>query len=643
MTAVFLKLLNISLTASIVVLVVILLRLILRRAPKFINCILWAIVGARLCLPFTIESKLSLVPAGEPVQMPSGNLVDAVPQADYVGEAAPTVFEQFIGAASVIWIVGIVLMLAYAFVSYVALKRKVSASIADRGCYICDNISTPFILGVIHPRIYLPSNLKGRERIFVLAHERAHIKRFDNLWKPLAYILLTVYWFNPVMWVAYILLSRDIELACDEKVAKKLKQNDIIEYSETLLNLGVTRFRVAACPVAFGEVSIKTRVRNVLNYKKPAFWIIIAAIVVCIIVAVCFLTARPKDKEDTPNAETEETRITKETESAAPGEHAHTWESEAEAEVSCTVDGITKFTCSDCGETYTETHEKTGHSYKSAVTTTATCSVKGVITYTCENCGDVYTEETDIAPDDHTYTFNTTREPTCVDAGSRTYTCVGCGDSYTEEYYYDNPLYGHSYDITGSTVKCFEDGEIFYKCRYCGKEDTKPGKANGHEWNSATCTEPLTCKNCGETKGEPYGHKLNDKNYCTRCGKYVHGINITGFRGTDTKIYQEDGYFTITNCRADYSDELGVTIYFTIDCTNLQGYDMGAPPNIGCPNYMIQLINKDTGEVVQKSYSGGKWDLPGVYEWEHSFYGGHIGVPPGDYIVEFTPKPPYSN
>ena len=220
------------------------------------------------------------------------SVVDGVQGADYdMPRTAAGIKHITAEKLAKIWIVGIGVMLLYAAVSYMLLYTKTRASLKLEGnVYICDDIDTPFILGVFAPKIYLPSMLTAEERECVMAHEKAHLKRFDNLWKPLGYIIFSVYWFNPVMWAAYILLCRDIELACDEKVISDKTMDFKKQYAMALLNCSSHRKIVSACPLAFGEVSVKTRIRTVLNYKKPTFWIIIAAVAACVVVTVCFMT-----------------------------------------------------------------------------------------------------------------------------------------------------------------------------------------------------------------------------------------------------------------------------------------------------------------------------------------------------------------
>ena len=309
MAAVFLKLLNLSISASWLVLAVLVLRLISKRSPKWVNVLLWGIVALRLVLPFSIESALSLIPSAETVS-PAAVQFDPAPTitsgVSVIDNAVnPSLSEHFsaVPTASVnplyvwteiagwVWLIGLGAMLLYALVSYLRLRRRVSVSLPVQDhIYLCDAISSPFILGVVKPRIYLPSGLDEVQRQNVLSHERAHLARRDHWWKPLGFALLAVYWFNPVLWLAYTLLCRDIELACDERVIRTMDESAVKTYSTVLLACSMPRKAVITCPLAFGEVGVKERVRNALHYKKPAFWVVAASVAVCVVVAVCFLT-----------------------------------------------------------------------------------------------------------------------------------------------------------------------------------------------------------------------------------------------------------------------------------------------------------------------------------------------------------------
>lgn len=308
MEALFLKLFNMSITASWLVLAVVILRLLLKKAPKAVTVFLWALVGIRLICPFSFESVLSLIPSAEtvPEAMLAGsdfNIDTGLSAVDsringylddrYIeGVTVPAGNGMTVmGFISVIWLVGIAVMLIYTLISYLKIHRKVREAVPyNENIWVCDRISAPFILGVFRPRIYLPSDIDKQDEEYVIAHERAHLKRRDHLIKPLGFLLLTVYWFNPVMWIAYILLCRDIELACDEKVIKTMGIEIKKPYSEALINCSLPRRSIAACPLAFGEVGVKSRIKSVLNYKKPAFWVVIVALALCVILPIVFLT-----------------------------------------------------------------------------------------------------------------------------------------------------------------------------------------------------------------------------------------------------------------------------------------------------------------------------------------------------------------
>ncbi len=313
MSDIFLKLLNMSINAGWVALAVIILRPILYKAPKYIRCILWAFVGIRLIFPFNIESVLSLLPSSETVppdivysKVPTihsgvpllNNTVNPIISSELAPDPTASVnpVQIILFIASILWIVGLVALLTYTTVSYIRIKFKVrEAVLFEDNIYICDRVDTPFILGIAWPRIYLPSSMNNSDREFVVAHERSHLVRRDHIWKPLGFLLLSVYWFNPLLWAAYILLCKDIELACDEKVISYFGSEIKKDYSTALINCSVPRKILAACPLAFGETEVKSRIKSVLNYKKPTFWVVAVSLILCIAVAVCFLT-NPKDK-----------------------------------------------------------------------------------------------------------------------------------------------------------------------------------------------------------------------------------------------------------------------------------------------------------------------------------------------------------
>ena len=310
----FLKIINMSISASWLIFAVLILRLVLKKAPKWVNVLLWGIVAIRLICPFSFESALSLIPSAEtfPKKIISGPSFDVQSGItpvdnrinDYLGDRY---FEGVTVPANngntimtiltIVWTIGILLLVAYTVISYWRLHREIDTAVRYKdNIFQSENVSSPFVLGLIKPRIYLPFKLDGQDMEHVVAHEQAHIRRKDHWWKPLGFLLLTIHWFNPLMWLAYVLLCRDIELACDEKVIKGLSNEQRADYMQALVACSVNRRMIAACPLAFGEVGVKERVKSVMNYKKPAFWVIIIAVIVCVGVAVCFLTNPKQDR-----------------------------------------------------------------------------------------------------------------------------------------------------------------------------------------------------------------------------------------------------------------------------------------------------------------------------------------------------------
>ena len=308
MSELFLKIVNMSISASWVVIAVLTLRFCLKKAPKWVNVLLWGIVAARMVFPFSIESVLSLIPSAETIsptvmmeQTPS--VQTGVPALNHVinpvisGSFTPAPgasanpLQIWIPVLAWIWLFGIAALFLYSAVSYWRLRRKVCEAVILRGnIYQSEKVCSPFVLGIIRPKIYLPYHMDSREMGHVIAHEQTHICRRDHWWKPLGFLLLTIHWFNPLMWLSYVLLCRDIELACDEKVIGEMGNEQRADYTQALVTCSVGRRVIAACPLAFGEIGVKERVKSVMNYKKPAFWIVLASVIVCAVIAVCFLT-----------------------------------------------------------------------------------------------------------------------------------------------------------------------------------------------------------------------------------------------------------------------------------------------------------------------------------------------------------------
>ncbi len=333
MSAFFLNLLNMSISASFIVLVIILLRLIFKNVPKYIFCILWGFVAIRLICPFSLGSSLSLIPNSQEIEkallrnsvnknipndvldnlqqsddyifIDNNDNIESVDNSDKLVNNLPSAIENVKSESPIfarytvdlIWLLGVFIILLYSVICYIRLKNEVRASIKIKeNILICDNIKTPFILGIFNPKIYLPSDMNQEEQNYVLLHENAHLKRLDNFWKPFGFLLLSIHWFNPLIWLAYVLFCNDIEFATDEKVIRKLNDAGKKEYSEMLLLFSIENSKfISACPVAFGEVSVKERIKKVLNYKSPSFFILLLSILICVFVAIFFLTTHKEN------------------------------------------------------------------------------------------------------------------------------------------------------------------------------------------------------------------------------------------------------------------------------------------------------------------------------------------------------------
>ena len=336
MSRIFSGVLQMSIAAAWMIPVVMVLRLLLKRAPKWVNLVLWGLVGLRLVCPFVPESRFSLMPKlpilsgylyGNMIGNPAENAFRAdtlqngtnfsnnISQAALDGSMGAAgsgmggafgitgsgigafgagvwrIPERLLSAFSILWLAGVILFTGYAVYSYARIRRQVAEAMWLReNLWICDEVKSPFILGLRKPKIYLSSSMDEVLYPYVIAHEQAHLKRGDQWWKPLGFLILAIHWFQPFVWAAYILFCSDLELACDESAVKKLNPQERKDYSYALLSCSIQRRLVTVCPLAFGEVGVKKRVKEILNYKKPTFWVVLAAVVVCVIVAVCFLT-----------------------------------------------------------------------------------------------------------------------------------------------------------------------------------------------------------------------------------------------------------------------------------------------------------------------------------------------------------------
>lgn len=313
MSEIFLSVLNMSLTASYVILCVILIRLLLKKAPKVISYALWGVIAFRLIVPFSFESMFSLMPRNintvlipydivyqESPQVSSGiETVDSfvshsLPAGNV--EASVNPLQIYIEIGAYIWMLGILVLLIYSLVSFLHLKRQLKgAQLIERNIYYAKNLRTPFVLGIIRPRIYLPFELNTTERSYILLHEQTHIKRKDPIIKMLAFLTLSIHWFNPLVWVAFLLMSTDMELSCDERVLKEMDEEIKKPYANSLLSLATERYILNGSPLAFGEGNVKGRIVNVLNYKKPVFWVVIVALIAVVAVSIG-LMSNPQEK-----------------------------------------------------------------------------------------------------------------------------------------------------------------------------------------------------------------------------------------------------------------------------------------------------------------------------------------------------------
>ena len=328
MEIIFLKLLNRSIAAGWLILAVLVLRFLFRKAPGWFFCALWGIVALRLLCPFSPVSPLSLLPSGETLSpytvqfSTEPEIQSGVPALDHaLNPIIQDTFAPSPGAsvnplyvwtffAAVLWGIGAFCLLAHGLAALIRIRSRIRESVPFRdNLRLCDSINAPFILGILRPRIYLPADTDQAQLPYILAHEQAHLKRLDHWWKPLAYLLLSVYWFHPLIWVAYHLFCRDLELACDEKVIRDLSLEEKKAYSHALVSCSLQQRLVLTCPLAFGEISVKKRVNRILHYQKPALWLLAAAAAAGIITAVCFLTDPPENipgsqphHEDPPDA-----------------------------------------------------------------------------------------------------------------------------------------------------------------------------------------------------------------------------------------------------------------------------------------------------------------------------------------------------
>lgn len=382
--------------------------------------------------------------------------------------------------ASAAWLAGIAVMLLYSAVTYLRLHWQVRAAVSHgKNIYICDDVTSPFILGTLRPRIYIPSGISEQQLQYVLSHENAHIKRRDHWWKPLGFLLLTLYWFNPLLWLAYSLLCRDIEQACDEKVIARMDNAGKKGYSEALVVCSVHRRTVMACPVAFGEIGVKDRIKGIVSYKKPAFWIILASVAVCLLVAVCFLTN--------------------------PKQCAHEYQSTLTMPATCTQKGMETLTCTLCEHSYTAPVSELAHTYdRGVVLTEPTCIQIGSQKLTCTGCGAVKSEP--LGKTGHTAgELTVTKEPNCTEKGEQSSTCTVCQEVFVAQLLETNGVHDMQETVLRAAT-CAAAGEGVNTCSRCGHSESCAYAQLPHSYKEGT-TIPSTCI----TKG-------SKQKVCTGCG-----------------------------------------------------------------------------------------------------------------------------
>ena len=544
--------LQVGLFGSVIIILILALRLFLRNTPRKILCVLWLIAVLRLLLPFHVESQFSLQPRYNsfdadsivtdqsemtPVLPPLSPVepeIDDAPNSSDGVELIHTPMDD-IQLMAYVWAgVGGVLFL-YMLISYYILKFKVRDAVRfNSGIMECDRIQGAFLLGYFKPLIYIPAGLSERDRVFIIAHEQAHISRGDNWWKLTGYLCCCIHWYNPLVWLGYGLLCRDIEIACDERVIRDMDLEQRKAYSFALLNCAKRLSGFMACPVAFGEVSLKQRVKNLLSYRRPGTMITVIAVVLVILVAVCFLTTPVNDVVEQPG----ETTATDENE-------IHVYDDGViVTEASCAEPGVREYTCTVCGNKKTESIPKLSHVYDEGVESqAASCSETGVLTYTCKSCGDTVTEKIHVLDhsfgektvtreancknegeisvtctqcgfrvvvertpktDEHDYQSKVIRKPTCVDRGKGENVCTICGHSVACDY----DLGDHVYDdgVVTKEASCTEKGEKVYTCSACAVVYTETIPTKDHTWNDGSCTSPASCSVCGYTDPNGRGH-----------------------------------------------------------------------------------------------------------------------------------------
>lgn len=621
MAELFFTYLRVSFFAGIMILAVLLVRPFLRRAPRNITCLLWLLVAVRLLVPFELESPVSLQPRpmSEPV-----SITDIQPQPQEPLTDEPPTSQQLVGnvqmepqqsgfdeqsqpsrniepktVITILWTVGSLGLLIYAAVSLAVLRRRVRDAVrCPDGVWESDRIADAFLLGYWKPRIYLPVILTHQDRELIVAHERSHQSRGDQWWKLLGLVCLSVHWFNPLVWLGFWMMCRDIEVACDEKVIHNLNLEQRKVYSMALLNSGKRMSGFLSYPVSFGEVNLKHRIKSVLSYRKPGIWVTLGAITLAAVIAVCFMTNPVNAKEcihEFDSAITEQASCMKEgvrTDTCNLCRYSrevpipttgHQYDAGiVTQEASCTAEGTVTYNCSICDHMLTESIPMGAHVFDGGIATQAsTCSERGILTYTCQVCGKTQTREIDTLEhifgektvtkeptcvaegeisvfctvcgyqesvesipksDDHDYENKVLRKPTCVDPGKGQEVCTLCGYSVDCHYSLTEHSYGDA--VVTKEATCTAKGERTYTCSVCEYVKTETVSKKDHAWNEADCDTPAVCTVCG-TKGSIQGHNYVTKDifpaYPTSLGTKTYKCTRCGT--TKTSYFGRNGTY----------------------------------------------------------------------------------------------------
>ena len=420
-------------------------------------------------------------------------------------------------------------MLGYSLIAWLRLRHKVQVSIRqDPNIYVCDQVDSPFILGIFRPRIYVPSGMEESTLQCVLAHENAHLRRKDHWWKPLGFLLLTVYWFHPILWLAYWLLCRDIERACDEKAIAEMDPAEKKNYSQALLLCSIPRRMIMACPVAFGEVAVAERIKGILSYKKPTVWILAISVLVCLVTAVCFLTN--------------------------PKTCIHQYSGHLVTAPTCTHQGTERFTCTKCDRSYTTPVSLTAHSFDEGVVTQAPdCTHTGTRERTCTDCGAKTTET--LPTTAHTAGQTVViKEATCTEAGQMSVTCAVCNAEYEMPIPVDANAHALQEKILRKST-CAVAGEGVRSCTRCDYSESCTYPTLAHDYMdvafihycSATEKKQFCTVCCTErvVANTPTGHKYGLYNTCTYCGAFAPRTKSGTSSTTYTPPGQTDGWITL--------------------------------------------------------------------------------------------------